>query len=199
MPQFIYHKKVTYTPIQYTNQIWKAGFWYLLESAVHCSNFLFCKLGGPERGRKTAWNHEHSPFPKFQNYVTFFFIENNYILLLDSVFLMILIWGQILRRNWDKNLKSFHPCYSQSSLLTDFTPPPPPSNSGFELVCKKNLKSDNSLDYCQKPQQNCTFMTSAFGQIIVSLTVQSIPWIRCNPVPKPLNLYPHICMLSHVP
>jgi hypothetical protein len=31
--------------------------------------------------------------------------------------------GRILGRNWDKNLKSFPPFYSQSPLLTDFTPP----------------------------------------------------------------------------
>jgi hypothetical protein len=31
--------------------------------------------------------------------------------------------GRILGRNWDKSLKSFPPCYSQSPLLTDFTPP----------------------------------------------------------------------------
>jgi hypothetical protein len=34
--------------------------------------------------------------------------------------------SRILGRNWDKSLKSFHPCYSQSPLLTDFTAPPPP-------------------------------------------------------------------------
>jgi hypothetical protein len=32
--------------------------------------------------------------------------------------------GRILGRNWDKSLKSFPPCYSQSSLLMDFAPPP---------------------------------------------------------------------------
>jgi hypothetical protein len=30
--------------------------------------------------------------------------------------------GRILGRNWDKSLKSFPPCYSQSPLLTDFSP-----------------------------------------------------------------------------
>jgi hypothetical protein len=33
--------------------------------------------------------------------------------------------GRILGRNWDKSLKSFPPCNSQSPLLTDFTPPSP--------------------------------------------------------------------------
>ncbi len=37
-----------------------------------------------------------------------------------------LSWGRILGGNWDKRLKSFPPCYSQSPLLKDFTPPPPP-------------------------------------------------------------------------
>ncbi len=34
--------------------------------------------------------------------------------------------GRILRRTWDKSLKSFPPCYSKSPLLADFNPPPPP-------------------------------------------------------------------------
>ncbi len=33
--------------------------------------------------------------------------------------------GRILGRNWDKSLKSLPPCYSQSPLLTNFTPPSP--------------------------------------------------------------------------
>jgi hypothetical protein len=42
-------------------------------------------------------------------------------------------WGRILGRNWEKSLNSFPPCYSQSSLLTDFTPPPlPPGQKWFE-------------------------------------------------------------------
>jgi hypothetical protein len=33
-------------------------------------------------------------------------------------------WGRILGRNWDKSLKSFPSYYSpQLTLLTDFTPP----------------------------------------------------------------------------
>ncbi len=62
----------------------------------------------------------------------------------------------------------------QSPLLTD-PPPPPPNKSGLKLVCKitlyteilslrtpyRNLKSENSQDYAQKPQQNCTFMNLA--------------------------------------
>jgi hypothetical protein len=62
---------------------------------------------------------------------------------------ILLFRGWILGRDWDKSLKSlksFPPCYSQSSLLTDFTPPPPPPppqqrwKSGLKLVCIVNLK-----------------------------------------------------------
>ncbi len=40
--------------------------------------------------------------------------------------------------------------------------------SGLKLVCNVNivygkLKSENSQDYAQKPQRNCTFMNSASG------------------------------------
>jgi hypothetical protein len=49
-------------------------------------------------------------------------------------------WGRILGRNWGKSLRSFPPCYSQSPLLTDFTPPPPPpSKNGLKLVCNVNI------------------------------------------------------------
>ncbi len=62
--------------------------------------------------------------------------------------------GRILGRNWNKNLKSFPPCYSQSPLLTDFTHPPP-LKSGFKLVCKKVWELS---DYAQKPQRNCSLI-----------------------------------------
>jgi hypothetical protein len=61
-------------------------------------------------------------------------------------------------------------CYSQSPLLKDLPPPPlhPPnlSKSGLKLVSNVNTvygnrKSENSQDYAQKPQRNCTFMNSA--------------------------------------
>jgi hypothetical protein len=62
----------------------------------------------------------------------------------------------------NKSLKSFLPCYSQSPLPTDFT------HSAVKLVCHVNivygnLKSENSQDYAQKLQRNCTFMNSALG------------------------------------
>ncbi len=48
--------------------------------------------------------------------------------------------------------------------------PPPPliEQKWFETGCNVNivygnLESENSQDYVQKPQQNCTFMNSASG------------------------------------
>ncbi len=46
-----------------------------------------------------------------------------------------------------------------------FTLLPPLRKSGLKLVCNvnivyENLKSENSQDYAQKPQRNCTFMNS---------------------------------------
>jgi hypothetical protein len=63
-----------------------------------------------------------------------------------------------------QSLKRFPPCYSQSTLLTDFTPSP--DQKGFKTVCNVNivygnLKSENFQDYAQKPQRNCTFINSA--------------------------------------
>ncbi len=65
----------------------------------------------------------------------------------------------------NKSLGSFPPCFSQSPLLTDFTPPPL-SISSLKLVYNvnivyRNLKSENSQDYAQKPQRNYKFMNSA--------------------------------------
>jgi hypothetical protein len=52
----------------------------------------------------------------------------------------------------------------------DFTPPPALSKSGLKLICNVNivygnLKSENSQDYAQKPQQNCTFRNPASGRL----------------------------------
>jgi hypothetical protein len=76
--------------------------------------------------------------------------------------------GRILGRNWNKSLKSFSPCYSRSPLLQILLPPPL-SKGCLKLVCNVivygNLKSENSQDYAQKPQRNCTLMNSASGVI----------------------------------
>jgi hypothetical protein len=68
--------------------------------------------------------------------------------------------GRILGRNSDKSIKSFPPCSSLLLLLTD----PPPEQKSFETGCNVNiinLKSENSQDYAQKPQGNCSFMNSS--------------------------------------
>jgi hypothetical protein len=65
--------------------------------------------------------------------------------------------GRILGGNCNKSLESFPPCYSESSLLTGFTPPHPPpplSKSGLKLVFNvnivyRNLKYENFKDYAQ--------------------------------------------------
>ncbi len=95
--------------------------------------------------------------------------------------------GRILVRNPDKSLKSFPPCYSQSPqqlcllfLFFKLTQPLPvsvkekggkpdrkpyPHSYGLRHPYR-NLRSENSQDYAQKPQSDCTFMNSAsvFGR-----------------------------------
>jgi hypothetical protein len=48
-----------------------------------------------------------------------------------------------LERNWEKRLKNFPPCYSQSLLLTDFTPHPPWAKVVWKLVCNVNIAYEN--------------------------------------------------------
>ncbi len=74
--------------------------------------------------------------------------------------------GRILGRTWDKSLKSFPPCDSQSTLLSLHFYFPFLSKNGLKLVCNLNiaygnLKSENSQDYAQQPRRNCMFMNSA--------------------------------------
>jgi hypothetical protein len=67
------------------------------------------------------------------------------------------------------------------SHLTDgFYPPPPPppprGKSGSKLFCNVNmvygnLQYENSQDYAQKPQRNCTFMNSSSGLIPALLII----------------------------
>ncbi len=71
--------------------------------------------------------------------------------------------GRILGLDWDKSLQGFPPCNPQSPLLKDFTPL---KKNGLKQVCNVNivygnLKSENSPDYAQKPQRNCTFVNLA--------------------------------------
>jgi hypothetical protein len=56
-----------------------------------------------------------------------------------------------------------------------YYPSPPLSKSGLKLVCNVNfvygnLKSENSQDYAQKLQRNCTFMSSVSALYLVSST-----------------------------
>jgi hypothetical protein len=79
--------------------------------------------------------------------------------------------GLILGRKWDRSLKSFTLCYSQSPLLTDITTPSFLSKSGLKLVCNVNivygnLKSENYVHYAQEPQRNCTLMNSSSRSIL---------------------------------
>jgi hypothetical protein len=55
--------------------------------------------------------------PKFYEYV--YGLDNSKA----KQFMMIMYRARILGRNWDNSLKSF-PRFSQSPLLTDFTPSP---------------------------------------------------------------------------
>jgi hypothetical protein len=52
--------------------------------------------------------------------------------------------------------------------MNNFTPPPPPPPGVNVNVVYGNLKSENSQDYARKPQQNCSFMSSTLGWIIIS-------------------------------
>ncbi len=80
--------------------------------------------------------------------------------------------------------------------------PPSLSKSGLKLVCKHcngNLKSKNSQDYAQKPQQNCTFMNSVSGcanfSIMMECTVRQKVAIATLCVLRGTNLrcFPHHC------
>jgi hypothetical protein len=68
------------------------------------------------------------------------------------------------------------------------------NKSGLKLVCNvnieyRNLKSENSQDYTQKPQRNRTFMNSASVQDIISRQ-KSMYWhTKC--VSKASNVHTH--------
>jgi hypothetical protein len=84
------------------------------------------------------------------------------------------VLSRILGKNLDKSLKSVPPCYSQSplQLLWDFFFFKLLATSYISTIYisyhlydlrhpSRNLKSENSQDYAQKPQRDCTFMNSA--------------------------------------
>ncbi len=68
-------------------------------------------------------------------------------------------------------------CLSSFFFKKVLLPPPPPLELqwfGLKLVCNVkivygNLKFENSQDYAQKSQGNCTFMNSASGQIALDV------------------------------
>ncbi len=72
-----------------------------------------------------------------------------------------------------KVLRVFLLAFTHSPLLTDFTPPPPPSKSGLKLVCNVNIVYGN-IKSAQKPQQNGTFMNYASGMEFIDSVLQSL-------------------------
>jgi hypothetical protein len=68
--------------------------------------------------------------------------------------------GRILGHNWDKSLKSFPPCYSQSPLLTHFTSLPL-GKSVLKLVCNVNIVYGNLSRLC--PETSTKLYVHEFG------------------------------------
>ena len=95
--------------------------------------------------------------------------------------------GRILKRNWDKSLKSFA---IHSHLYKRILLPFPLSKSGLKLVCNVNivygnLKSENSQDYAQKPQWNCTFINTASGPVqstLIQATARTSKYSHSPPI-----------------
>jgi hypothetical protein len=88
-------------------------------------------------------------------------------------------WGRILGRNWE-----FSSLLFTITSTNGFYSPSPLSKSGMKLVCNKNivygnLKYENSQDYDQKSQRNCTFMNSASVQCKYMRTQNSFRSIIC--------------------
>ncbi len=142
-------------------------------------------------------------------------------------------WGRILGHNSDKSLKRFPPCYSQSSLqlcleisissnsrnLYSFLrwslctvqekggkPDRKPYPLSFGLRKPyRNQKSENSQDYAQKPQRNCTFMNSAsvLSSIVaisalIGLTTRSSIFPRCGLVLLPNGGFCNGCITEQI-
>jgi hypothetical protein len=77
--------------------------------------------------------------------------------------------GRILGRIWDKSFESFPPCYSQSPLLTNFTPPPHPPwakvvwNWFVMSTLYAEISSMRILKIMPRNFKNFTFMNSSSG------------------------------------
>jgi hypothetical protein len=71
----------------------------------------------------------------------------------------------------DKSPKSCPPCYSQSPLLMDLTPPPSPRAkviwNWFVNIVNENLQSENSQDYAQSVQYVHEFGFSTFESVML--------------------------------
>ncbi len=85
--------------------------------------------------------------------------------------------GLILGRNWDKSLPPslLFTVTSTSGFYSPLGLPPP---LGLKLVCNvnivyKNLKSENSRNYAQKPQRNCTFINTDSVQNMEHIIVEA--------------------------
>ncbi len=79
---------------------------------------------------------------------------------------------------WDVIGTSFPPpCASHSHVYANgFYSPPPPLNKPVCNLNNGNLKPENSKDYAQKTQQNCTFMNSVSGEIYFSSEGERKGW-----------------------
>ncbi len=108
-------------------------------------------------------------------------------------------WGRLLRQNPDrKNSEEFSTLLFQSHLYSFalisqthatsysfFRKPdrkPQPLPYGWRNPCR-NLMSENSQDYAQKPKRKCTFMNSASGRMTITA--------GANKAAFPSNRYTH--------
>ncbi len=95
--------------------------------------------------------------------------------------------GRIFGRDCDKSLKSYPPCYSQSLLPTDFTPPPPLSKRCLKLFCNVNIvyRILKSQDYAQKAETSTKLCVHEFGfwRNISTKFILHRKWSPCTPPP----------------
>ncbi len=83
--------------------------------------------------------------------------------------------GRILRRNWDKSLRNFPPWYSLSTLLMDFTPPPPTlEQKWFEtgLQWKKLYTETSSLRTLKIMPKNLNEIVHSWIQFNFKIFIQ---------------------------
>ncbi len=95
--------------------------------------------------------------------------------------------GRIQGRDWDKCLKSFFHCCSQSPLLRDFNPSPPPPRTkvvwNWLYMETSGLKTRKIMP--RKPQRNCTLMNSASGvHCTVYIRETFFSFLQCSIPPE---------------